>query len=83
MNPECIAVQCRHAMSDLPRPERVSGDVFLSVVIPAFDEVDRIGGTVRKVLDYLGSRPYSSELIVVLDGGRPGSERAPAPRILV
>lgn len=51
------------------------GDVFLSVVVPAFDEVDRIGATVTRVLAYLDSRPFQSELIVVLDGGRAGADR--------
>ena len=50
--------------------------VFLSVVVPAYNEVDRIGGTVRRILSFLASRPYSSELIVVLDGGRPGAAEA-------
>jgi glycosyltransferase involved in cell wall biosynthesis len=50
--------------------------VYLSVVVPAYDEVDRIGASVRRVLAFLDSRPYSSELIVVLDGGRPGADRA-------
>ena len=48
----------------------------MSVVVPAFDEVDRIGATVGRVLAFLDSQPYSSELIVVLDGGRPGADRA-------
>lgn len=50
--------------------------VHLSVVMPAYDEVDRIGASVRRVLAFLDSRPYASELIVVLDGGRPGADRA-------
>jgi dolichyl-phosphate beta-glucosyltransferase len=46
----------------------------VSVVIPAFDEVDRIGATVERVLAFLSSRPWQHELIVVLDGGRPGAD---------
>lgn len=53
--------------------------VHLSLIVPAYDEVDRIAGTARRVLEYLDRQPYSSELIVVLDGGRPGSAEALAP----
>lgn len=49
---------------------------MLSIIIPAFNEVDRIGGTVARVRAFMHSRPYRSELIVVLDGGRPGAARA-------
>jgi dolichyl-phosphate beta-glucosyltransferase len=62
-------------MIDSSRQPSAAADVFLSVIIPAFDEVDRIGSTVARVLAFLDSRPYRSELIVVLDGGRPGADR--------
>jgi dolichyl-phosphate beta-glucosyltransferase len=42
--------------------------VFLSIVIPAFNEEDRLGETLRSILAYLESRPESSEIIVVGDG---------------
>lgn len=42
--------------------------------MPAFNEAGRIGASVARILAYLDSRPYRSELIVVLDGGGPGSE---------
>jgi dolichyl-phosphate beta-glucosyltransferase len=51
-------------------------DVHLSVIVPAYNEVNRIGASVTRVLSYLDSRPYVSELIVVLDGGKPGADRA-------
>lgn len=44
--------------------------------MPAFDEGERIGTSVARVLRFLDSRPYTSELIVVLDGGRPGADQA-------
>jgi dolichyl-phosphate beta-glucosyltransferase len=43
--------------------------VRLSLVIPAFNEVGRIGGTVTSVCAYLDRQPYDWELIVVIDGG--------------
>jgi dolichyl-phosphate beta-glucosyltransferase len=42
--------------------------VHLSVVLPAYDEADRIGKGVEQVLAYLGRQPFASELIVVSDG---------------
>jgi dolichyl-phosphate beta-glucosyltransferase len=39
-----------------------------TVVIPAFNEAGRIGGTLRVVLDYLGKFSPQSEVIVVNDG---------------
>ena len=41
----------------------------LSVVIPAFNEAGRIGGTVARVCEYLARQPYDWEVIVVIDGG--------------
>jgi len=42
-------------------------DVYLSVVIPAHDEGDRIGPTLERVLEYLGRQDYAFEIIVVDD----------------
>lgn len=39
-----------------------------SVVIPAFNEAGRIGGSLRVILDYLGQVSPDSEVIVVNDG---------------
>jgi dolichyl-phosphate beta-glucosyltransferase len=41
----------------------------LSLVIPAYNEAGRIGGTVAHVCSYLDRQPYDWELIVVIDGG--------------
>lgn len=41
----------------------------LSLVIPAYNEAGRIGGTVGKVCAYLDDQPYSWELLVIIDGG--------------
>jgi dolichyl-phosphate beta-glucosyltransferase len=41
---------------------------FLSIVIPAYNEALRLGSTLEKVWQYLESRNYSGELIVVDDG---------------
>jgi len=44
------------------------GPVFLSVVIPAFNEEAKIGRDLERIFDYLRQRPYASEAIVVDDG---------------
>lgn len=41
---------------------------FLSVVIPAYNEEDRIGKTLRTIRAYLDRRTFASEIIVVDDG---------------
>ena len=50
-------------------------ELFLSLVIPAFNEEKRIVPTLRKVLDYLSSQSYASEVIVVNDGSTDATPR--------
>ena len=40
----------------------------LSLVVPAFNEEKRLGGTLARVLEYLSAQPYTWELLVVDDG---------------
>lgn len=42
--------------------------VFLSIVVPAYNEERRIGKTLQKIRDYLASQSYAAEIIVVNDG---------------
>ncbi len=44
--------------------------VFLSVIIPAFNEEKRLPKTLRDVVAYLRSRTYAWEVVVVDDGSR-------------
>jgi dolichyl-phosphate beta-glucosyltransferase len=46
---------------------------YLSVVIPCFNEAAKIETDIRAALDYLSSRPYSFELILVDDGSSDGT----------
>ncbi|MFW5867009.1 MAG: dolichyl-phosphate beta-glucosyltransferase [Armatimonadota bacterium] len=48
----------------MSQPETIE----LSVVIPAYNEEQRLGPTLELVIDYLDGRDYASELIVVDDG---------------
>ena len=43
--------------------------MLLSLVIPAYNEAGRIGGTIGHVCKYLDAQPFDWELIVVIDGG--------------
>jgi dolichyl-phosphate beta-glucosyltransferase len=40
----------------------------LSVIIPVYNEAERITATLQRINDYLGRRSFSSEIRVVLDG---------------
>jgi dolichyl-phosphate beta-glucosyltransferase len=46
------------------------GLIDLSVVVPAYDEGERIVPTLRRMRAYLAAQPYTSELIDVDDGSR-------------
>jgi len=41
---------------------------YLSVIIPAYNEEERIAGTLKSVSDYLQRQPFWSEILVVDDG---------------
>ena len=43
---------------------------YLSVVVPAYNEQDRLPATLDAIADYLGTRQFSHELLVVDDGSR-------------
>lgn len=66
--------------------------VEMSVVIPAYNEEDRLGPTLEAVLAYLDEQPWATEVIVVDDGSTDATaqlasdllEDAPVPgRVLV
>lgn len=43
-------------------------DIYLSVIIPAYNEENRIGKTLDVLREYLSKQPYSYEILVVADG---------------
>ena len=47
-----------------------SPDIHLSVVIPAYNEAQRIEPTLDKLTAYLDAQPYKSEVLVVVDGSQ-------------
>jgi dolichyl-phosphate beta-glucosyltransferase len=46
---------------------------LLSIIIPAFNEEHRLPDSLRRVLDFLGTQPYASEVIVVDNGSQDGT----------
>src|SRR5690349_11986864 len=43
---------------------------FLSIVIPAYNEENRIGKTLAETFEYLDAQSYDSEVLVVNDGSQ-------------
>ena len=56
-----------------------SGQPYLSIVIPAYNEERRLPGNLDKVMEYLQSQPYVSEVVVVDDGSADGTVAALRP----
>lgn len=46
---------------------------YLSIVVPAYNEEKRLPATLDAIADYLGTREFSHELLVVDDGSRDGT----------
>jgi dolichyl-phosphate beta-glucosyltransferase len=53
----------------------MTNDIYLSVVIPAYNEEKRIGTTLKRISDYLLKKDYLYEIIVVDDGSVDGTCR--------
>ena len=45
-------------------------DIYLSVVVPAYNEEHRIAKTLGRLSEYFSSQPYTYEIIVVIDGAK-------------
>jgi dolichyl-phosphate beta-glucosyltransferase len=54
----------------LPKEFVLGPSPFLSVIIPAYNEQDRILPTLQLTIDYLKNQSYGSEVIVVSDGSK-------------
>jgi len=48
--------------------ERIPDNIFLSIVIPAYNEERRLGPSLEKIRGYLAAKQYNAEIIVVDDG---------------
>lgn len=47
--------------------------MFLSVIVPAYNEEQRLPDSLRRIVGYLGKQEYTSEVIVVDDGSENGT----------
>ncbi|HEU4344189.1 MAG TPA: dolichyl-phosphate beta-glucosyltransferase [Candidatus Binatia bacterium] len=47
--------------------------VYLSLIIPAFNEEERIGTSLEQILRFLKSQPHSFEVIIIDDGSSDGT----------
>lgn len=50
-------------------------EIFLSVVIPAYNEENRLPKTLKSIAEYLPRQQYAWEIIVVSDGSKDGTAR--------
>jgi dolichyl-phosphate beta-glucosyltransferase len=46
----------------------VQTEVYLSVIVPAYNEGERIGPTLHRLHEFLAGSSFNYEIIVVLDG---------------
>ena len=46
----------------------MNSQIDLSVIVPAYNEAERIPKTLRRLNEYLGGKSFSYEILVVLDG---------------
>lgn len=51
------------------------GEIFLSLVIPCYNEETVIEDTLRRVIEYLRGQEYSSEIIVIDDGSQDNTRK--------
>lgn len=51
----------------------MSDESLLSIVVPAYNERQRIGATVARISHFMSAQPYTAELLVVDDGSEDGT----------
>lgn len=51
----------------------MSDDPALSIVVPTYNEKDRIGTTLQRICEFIATQPYAIELLVVDDGSTDGT----------
>ncbi|MHB8621387.1 MAG: dolichyl-phosphate beta-glucosyltransferase [Chloroflexota bacterium] len=56
-----------------PEPPESGQSPLLTIVIPAYNERERIGGTLSRILAFVDSRPFTADVLVVDDGSTDGT----------
>ncbi|MBI3306822.1 MAG: glycosyltransferase family 2 protein [Candidatus Omnitrophica bacterium] len=56
-------------------------EIYLSVIIPAYNEADRITPTLDKIIKFLKTQSYPSEIILVDDGSKDQTVAVAAERL--
>lgn len=54
----------------MPKP-----DIYLSVIVPAYNEEERLPKTLKRFHEYLSQQAYNYEILVVNDGSKDGTAR--------
>ncbi len=48
-------------------------DIYLSVIVPAYNEEERIEKTIRRIHEFLSGKPFTHEILVAVDGATDGT----------
>jgi len=59
--------------STLPDDARVPAAPFLSIIVPAYNEAQRLGRSLDRIRAYLAAKSFGAEVIVVDDGSSDGT----------
>ena len=46
---------------------------YLSIVVPAYNEVNRISSSLKRMMQYFDAQPYAYEILVIDDGSDDGT----------
>ncbi len=71
----------RYNQNNQNRRSSLKEDIFLSVVVPAYNEEDRLPKTLGTIGEYLKRQPYTYEIIAVNDGSK--DDTGPAVEALI
>jgi len=53
----------------------MEADTFLSVIVPIYNEAERLPKTLQRLHEYLTAKPFSYEILLVLDGPTDGTRQ--------
>ena len=54
----------------------IASNIYLSIIVPAFNEAARIGGTLQRIREHLSLASFTYEIVVVLDGSQDNTREA-------